>query len=129
MTVDCCKSKLHLVKYTTSPKSTICISFIVKYMFIVCLCVFQVAELEAQLGRPAAGQTGGEELSQSLEELKAQLSAKDQARLCPNPLTFLKGTSEREPQVHSDQSERWFNKCVEEKLKCQIEYLFLGNHL
>ncbi|XP_068599135.1 homer protein homolog 3b isoform X1 [Brachionichthys hirsutus] len=38
----------------------------------------QVAELEAQLGHPAAGQTGQEELSQSLEELKAELSAKDQ---------------------------------------------------
>ncbi|XP_076582445.1 homer protein homolog 3b isoform X2 [Chaetodon auriga] len=38
----------------------------------------QVAELEAQLGHPAAGQTGGEELSQSLEELEALLSAKDQ---------------------------------------------------
>lgn len=36
----------------------------------------QVAELESQLGRPA--QTGGEELSCSLEELEAQLSAKDQ---------------------------------------------------
>nr|XP_046247277.1 homer protein homolog 3-like isoform X1 [Scatophagus argus]XP_046247278.1 homer protein homolog 3-like isoform X1 [Scatophagus argus]XP_046247279.1 homer protein homolog 3-like isoform X1 [Scatophagus argus] len=38
----------------------------------------QVAELEAQLGPPAAGQTGREELSQSVEELKALLSAKDQ---------------------------------------------------
>uniref|UniRef100_A0AAQ4PID7 WH1 domain-containing protein n=1 Tax=Gasterosteus aculeatus aculeatus TaxID=481459 RepID=A0AAQ4PID7_GASAC len=36
----------------------------------------QVAELEAQLGHPAAGQT--EELSRSLEELEALLSAKDQ---------------------------------------------------
>lgn len=52
----------------------------------LCVCVFQVAELEAQLGNPAAaGQTGGEELSQSVEELKALLSAKDQARHCPNP--------------------------------------------
>ncbi|KAM9848404.1 homer protein homolog 3-like [Aulostomus maculatus] len=38
----------------------------------------QVAELEAQLGHPAAGQTGGEELSRSVEELEALLSAKDQ---------------------------------------------------
>ncbi|XP_068174866.1 homer protein homolog 3-like isoform X2 [Antennarius striatus] len=38
----------------------------------------QVAELEAQLGHPAAGQARKEELSQSLEELKAELSAKDQ---------------------------------------------------
>ncbi|KAE8294012.1 Homer protein-like protein 3 [Larimichthys crocea] len=38
----------------------------------------QVAELEAQLGHPAAVQTGREELSQSLEELEALLSAKDQ---------------------------------------------------
>uniref|UniRef100_A0A3Q0S1B7 Homer scaffold protein 3b n=1 Tax=Amphilophus citrinellus TaxID=61819 RepID=A0A3Q0S1B7_AMPCI len=40
----------------------------------------QVAELEAQLGRPAAGQPGKEELSRSLEELEALLRAKDQAR-------------------------------------------------
>lgn len=92
----------------------------------MCPCVFQVAELEAQLGHPGAGQTGGEELSQSVEELKAQLSAKDQARLCPNPLTNLKGTSEREPQFQSDQSEQLFNKCIEEKLKCQFAYLFSG---
>ncbi|XP_054874686.1 homer protein homolog 3b isoform X2 [Amphiprion ocellaris] len=38
----------------------------------------QVAELEAQLGHPAAGQPGKEELSRSLEELEALLSAKDQ---------------------------------------------------
>ncbi|XP_026179261.1 homer protein homolog 3b isoform X2 [Mastacembelus armatus] len=38
----------------------------------------QVAELEAQLGHPAAGQTGREELSRSLEELEALLRAKDQ---------------------------------------------------
>ncbi|KAL3979107.1 AP-3 complex subunit mu [Sarotherodon galilaeus] len=38
----------------------------------------QVAELEAQLGRPAAGQPGKEELSRSLEELEALLRAKDQ---------------------------------------------------
>lgn len=49
-------------------------------LFIVCLCVFQVAELEAQLGRPSAGQPGKEELSRSLEELEALLRAKDQAR-------------------------------------------------
>eukprot|EP00064_Thunnus_orientalis_P007833 superscaffoldBa00000892_g7855 len=40
----------------------------------------QVAELESQLGHPATGQTGREELSRSLEELEAMLSAKDQAR-------------------------------------------------
>ncbi|CAG5863877.1 unnamed protein product [Menidia menidia] len=34
----------------------------------------QVAELEAQLGHPAAGQPGKEELSRSLEELEALLS-------------------------------------------------------
>ena len=39
-----------------------------------------MAELEAQLGRPAATHTAQEELSQSVEELKALLSAKDQAR-------------------------------------------------
>ncbi|KAM3619732.1 uncharacterized protein V6R79_012784 [Siganus canaliculatus] len=38
----------------------------------------QVAELEAQLGHPAAGQPGREELSRSVEELEALLSAKDQ---------------------------------------------------
>ncbi|XP_041647026.1 homer protein homolog 3-like isoform X2 [Cheilinus undulatus] len=38
----------------------------------------QVAELEAQLGRPASSQAGREELSRSLEELEALLSAKDQ---------------------------------------------------
>lgn len=38
----------------------------------------QVAELESQLGHPATGQTGREELSRSLEELEAMLSAKDQ---------------------------------------------------
>ncbi|KAM4739580.1 homer protein homolog 3-like isoform 2-T2 [Anableps anableps] len=38
----------------------------------------QVAELEAQLGRPAAGQPGEEELSRSLEELEASLRAKEQ---------------------------------------------------
>ncbi|XP_028301030.1 homer protein homolog 3-like isoform X2 [Gouania willdenowi] len=40
----------------------------------------QVAELEAQLGPPAAGQDSKEELSRSVEELEALLSAKDQAR-------------------------------------------------
>ncbi|XP_029905819.1 homer protein homolog 3 isoform X2 [Myripristis murdjan] len=38
----------------------------------------QVAELEAQSGRPAAGQAGGDELSRSVEELEALLEAKDQ---------------------------------------------------
>ncbi|XP_028442949.1 homer protein homolog 3 isoform X2 [Perca flavescens] len=38
----------------------------------------QVAELEAQLGHPAAGQTAREELTRSLEELEALLSTKDQ---------------------------------------------------
>ncbi|XP_053178052.1 homer protein homolog 3-like [Scomber japonicus] len=38
----------------------------------------QVAELESQLGHPAAAQTGKEELNRSLEELEAMLSAKDQ---------------------------------------------------
>lgn len=42
--------------------------------------VCQVAELEAQLGHPAAGETGGEELSQSVEELRALVSAKEQVR-------------------------------------------------
>lgn len=39
-----------------------------------------MADLEAQLGHPAAGQTCGEELSQSVEELRALLSAKEQVR-------------------------------------------------
>lgn len=47
----------------------------------VCVCVFQVAELEGQLGHPAATGETGEELSQSVEELKALLRAKDQVRL------------------------------------------------
>lgn len=65
----------------------------------MCVCVFQVAELEAQLGHPAAGQTGREELSQSVEELKALLSAKDQAsRCCWKLLPLLRGSSAREPQ-------------------------------
>ena len=63
--------------------------------------MFQVAELEAQLGHPAAGQTAKEELSRSVEELEALLSAKDQARHqftpsiahCTNPFTIY-----REPQ-------------------------------
>ncbi|KAM3876418.1 homer protein homolog 3b [Diretmus argenteus] len=38
----------------------------------------QVAELEAQSGRPAAGEPGADELSQSLEELEVLLKAKDQ---------------------------------------------------
>ncbi|KAG7514515.1 hypothetical protein JOB18_036097 [Solea senegalensis] len=38
----------------------------------------QVADLEAQLGHPAAGQTAREELSRSLEELEALLSAREQ---------------------------------------------------
>ncbi|XP_014883751.1 homer protein homolog 3b isoform X1 [Poecilia latipinna] len=38
----------------------------------------QVADLEAQLGRPAAGQPAKEELSRSLEELEASLRAKEQ---------------------------------------------------
>ncbi|XP_067369235.1 homer protein homolog 3b isoform X1 [Channa argus] len=38
----------------------------------------QVAELEAQLGHPASGQTCREELKRSLEELQVLLSAKDQ---------------------------------------------------
>ncbi|KAI3368201.1 hypothetical protein L3Q82_007931 [Scortum barcoo] len=62
----------------------------------------QVAELEAQLGPPAASQTGREELSRSLEELEALLSAKDQARHqftpctehCLDLFTILKTTSE-----------------------------------
>lgn len=57
--------------------------------------MFQVAELEAQLGRPAAAPTAQEELSQSVEELKALLSSKDQARNCPNHLSV---STEREPQ-------------------------------
>lgn len=44
-------------------------------------CVLQVAELETQLGRPAAGQPGKEELRRTLDELEALLSAKNQARL------------------------------------------------
>lgn len=50
------------------------------FLMLFIVCVFQVAELEAQLGRPAAGQPGKEELSRSLEELEALLRAKDQAR-------------------------------------------------
>lgn len=46
-----------------------------------CVCVFQVAELEGQLGHPATAGEAGEELSQSVEELKALLRAKDQVRL------------------------------------------------
>lgn len=42
--------------------------------------VCQVAELEAQLGHPAAGEAGGTELSQSVEELRALVSAKEQVR-------------------------------------------------
>ncbi|XP_060934234.1 homer protein homolog 3-like [Limanda limanda] len=38
----------------------------------------QVEDLEAQLGHPAATQTGREELNRSLEELEALLSARDQ---------------------------------------------------
>ncbi|XP_032428630.1 homer protein homolog 3 isoform X1 [Xiphophorus hellerii] len=38
----------------------------------------QVADLEDQLGRPAAGQSAKEELSRSLEELEASLRAKEQ---------------------------------------------------
>lgn len=38
----------------------------------------QVAELETQLGRPAAGQPGKEELRRTLDELEALLSAKNQ---------------------------------------------------
>lgn len=38
----------------------------------------QVAELETQLGRPTSGPSGKEELSRSLEELEALLSAKNQ---------------------------------------------------
>ncbi|XP_040895809.1 homer protein homolog 3-like isoform X2 [Toxotes jaculatrix] len=38
----------------------------------------QVADLEAQLGHPTAGQTDREELSRSVEELEALLSAKNQ---------------------------------------------------
>lgn len=47
----------------------------------MCVRVLQVAELEAQLGHPAATGETGEELSQSVEELKALLRAKDQVRL------------------------------------------------
>lgn len=48
--------------------------------------VCQVAELEAQLGHPAAGEPGGQELSQSVEELKALVSAKEQVRTAvPTP--------------------------------------------
>lgn len=44
------------------------------------VCVFQVAELEAQLGHPAAVQSAREELKRSLEELETLLKAKDQVR-------------------------------------------------
>lgn len=47
----------------------------------VCMYVFQVAELEGQLGHPAASEETGEELSQSVEKLKVLLRAKDQVRL------------------------------------------------
>lgn len=47
----------------------------------VCVLVLQVAELEAQLGPPAAAGETGEELSQSVEELQTLLRAKDQVRL------------------------------------------------
>lgn len=47
----------------------------------MCVCVFQVAELEGQLGHPTATDETGEELSQSVEELKALLRAKDQVSL------------------------------------------------
>lgn len=42
--------------------------------------------MEAQLGRPAAGQPGKEELSRALEELEALLRAKEQARNQSLPL-------------------------------------------
>lgn len=67
-------------------------------MCICCVFVLQVAELETQLGHPAAGQTSKEELTESLEELEALLRAKDQARHkksppctenCPDPFVFL----------------------------------------
>lgn len=50
------------------------------FFFFFCMFVRQVAELEAQLGHPVAGEPGGEELSQSVEELRALVSAKEQVR-------------------------------------------------
>ena len=51
--------------------------------------MFQVAELEAQLGHPAAALPDKEELSRSLEELEALLRAKDQAKKKKKQFLFL----------------------------------------
>uniref|UniRef100_A0A3Q1HDM6 Homer scaffold protein 3b n=1 Tax=Acanthochromis polyacanthus TaxID=80966 RepID=A0A3Q1HDM6_9TELE len=76
--VELTAEKERVKKMLSEGPSLVIFHVIFKYVFIMCLCVFQVAELEAQLGHPAAGQPGKEELSRSLEELEALLSAKDQ---------------------------------------------------
>ena len=43
--------------------------------------------METQLGRPSSGQSGTEELSRSLEELEALLSAKNQVKTLPKHFT------------------------------------------
>uniref|UniRef100_A0A671V6Z7 Homer scaffold protein 3b n=1 Tax=Sparus aurata TaxID=8175 RepID=A0A671V6Z7_SPAAU len=71
----------------------------------------QVAELESQLGHPAAGQTGREELNQSLEELEAQLRDKDQARTQRN--------TELEDQVQS--AEKTLASSREDQKEAEVE--------
>uniref|UniRef100_A0A8D3D7A2 WH1 domain-containing protein n=1 Tax=Scophthalmus maximus TaxID=52904 RepID=A0A8D3D7A2_SCOMX len=92
----------------------------------------QVADLEAQLGHPAAGQTAREELSRSLEELEALLSARDQARhpvhsvhgTLSKSLNYLKGqlkrrNTELEDRVQS--AENTLASSQEEREQAEVE--------
>uniref|UniRef100_A0A3B3D202 Homer scaffold protein 3b n=1 Tax=Oryzias melastigma TaxID=30732 RepID=A0A3B3D202_ORYME len=75
----------------------------------------QVAELEAQLGHPAAGQPDKEELSRSLEELEALLRAKDQA----SPQDLERRNVELENRVHS--AEKTLASSREEQEQAEVE--------
>ncbi|KAG7230626.1 hypothetical protein INR49_025343, partial [Caranx melampygus] len=62
----------------------------------------KVADLEAQLGHPAAAQATREELNRSVEELEALLSAKDQARWLERAVI----THHSLTEIHSLQSKK-----------------------
>uniref|UniRef100_A0A8C6SLA2 WH1 domain-containing protein n=1 Tax=Neogobius melanostomus TaxID=47308 RepID=A0A8C6SLA2_9GOBI len=78
----------------------------------------QVSELETQLGRPSSGQSGTEELSRSLEELEALLSAKNQVRR-PFPLEVEQQNGELETRVQA--AEQTLASSREEQQQAQQE--------
>uniref|UniRef100_A0A8D3BHJ9 WH1 domain-containing protein n=1 Tax=Scophthalmus maximus TaxID=52904 RepID=A0A8D3BHJ9_SCOMX len=77
----------------------------------------QVADLEAQLGHPAAGQTAREELSRSLEELEALLSARDQHKI--HQRSGERRNTELEDRVQS--AENTLASSQEEREQAEVE--------